>query len=304
MNEEKKIILAGGSGFIGDNLKKLLTRQGYGITILTRSPKKDIAGVEQILWDGENLGDWSYALDGAKAIINLTGKSVNCRYNDENRKLIIDSRVDSVNAIGKAITLCKTPPEVWIQAGSLAIYGSPGDKICDEGSAHANDFSANVCRAWEQAFNACEVPKTRKVFLRIGIVLGPGGGALGTLGKITKWGLGGTVGRGTQYISWIHSEDFHQMILWSLAKKEVQGVYNACCPSPVTNKEFMRDLRKALHRPWSPPVPAFAVKIGSWLMRTEPELALKGRRCVPKKFMDQGFELKCKDLNQALEDIY
>lgn len=304
MQETNKIILAGGSGFLGDQLKRLLTGQGDNVIILTRSPKKDIAGAEQIFWDGKNLGEWAGHLEGAKAVINLTGKSVNCRYNEQNRKLIIDSRVDSVNAIGKAIALCKLPPEVWIQAGSLAIYGSPGDKVCDEGALPADDFSARVCKAWEKAFNACEAPKTRKVFLRIGIVLGAGGGALGTLGKITKWGLGGTVGRGGQYISWVHSEDFDKMILWSLQKKELHGVYNACCPQPVTNKEFMRALRKALHRPWSPPAPAFAVKIGSWLMRTEPELALHGRRCIPKKLLDQGFKFAHDNLQQALMIIY
>jgi uncharacterized protein (TIGR01777 family) len=190
-----------------------------------------------------------------------------------------------------------------VQSASLAIYGDAGDRICDESAPHANGFSAEVCKAWETAFDSCAAPHTRKVLLRIGFVLGPGGGALQTLAGLAKWFLGGAAGNGCQYISWLHIDDFDRMVETAIARDDLLGAYNASSPYPVTNAQFMSELRHALGRPYSPPVPAPLVRLGAKLMGTEPELALTGRRCVPRRFEQAGFSFEYPDLAPALREI-
>ncbi len=243
-------------------------------------------------------------LDGAEAVVNFTGKSVNCRYTTENRREIVRSRVDSVNVIGEAISKCRRPPRAWVQCASLAIYGDAGDRVCDETAPPGEGFSAETCLLWERAFNSAKTPDTRKVLLRIGFALGRGEGALATLVKLVKFYLGGRVGNGRQYISWLHVRDLNQMFLWGVEREEIEGVFNATGPNPVTNGEFMKELRQALNRPWSPPVPAWAVHIGSRLMGTEAELALKGRRCIPRRFQEKGFEFSYPSLREALDNLF
>src|ERR1039457_7058128 len=243
-------------------------------------------------------------LDGADAVVNLTGKNINCPHTPENLREIIASRVNSVNAIAAAIGKVEKPPRVWVQASATGFYGDTGDIACDESAPAGSNALAQICRQWEAACAAANVPQTRKVTLRIGFVLGRDGGALPVLSKLTKCFLGGAVGNGRQFISWIHLADLVQMFVASIENENLAGTFNAVAPDAVTNAEFMRELRRALHRPWSPPAPVFAVKIGSRLMGSEASLALVSQRCAPKNFLAMGFEFQFSNLRAALENFY
>lgn len=296
-----RLVIAGGSGFLGQCLAKEYLAAGGEVDVLTRSPEANILG-RQVAWDGSTVGDWTRVLEGATAVVNFTGKSVNCRYTPANRRAILESRLRPVEALGVALNACTTPPPVWVQSGSLAIYGNPGATFCDEAAPPGSGFSVEVCRRWEAAFNGCVVPSTRKVFHRIGFVLGAGGGALEPLARLARFGLGGPAGSGLQYISWLHVADLNRILLWSIDSKDAAGTYNATSPTPVTNAEFMASLRGAVGRRWSPPVSAWMVKVGTWVMQTEPELILTGRRCVPGRLLEQGFTFRYPALDAALAD--
>lgn len=293
----KRIILAGGSGFVGSALALPLRTKGYEVLLLGR-------GATDLQWDGKTLGAWASALDGAETVVNLTGKNVNCRPTPENRREILRSRVDSVRVLGEAIARCAAPPEVFVQASGVGYYGDTGDRIADEESPSGDDFFADVCRQWEGAFDALDLPATRKVVLRLGAVLGREGGALPMLEKLTRWFLGGAVGSGRQFLSWIHVADLVRMFISAIERAELTGVFNATSPEPVTNSEFMRELRHALHRPWSPPVPAPFARAGAWLMGTNGDLALTSCRCVPRRFPEHGFDFRFSNLPDALADLY
>ena len=301
---DKRVILAGGSGFLGRALTPDLIRAGYEVIVLTRGPDRESGGVRYVHWDGKTLGPWATLLDGAAAVVNLTGRSVNCRYNAANRREIVESRVDSVRVIGRAIAECRTPPAVWVQCASAAIYGDAGEQPCDEQTPPGVGFSPDTCVTWERAFHETPSPRTRRVLLRIGFALGRDGGALGTLAKLARWFLGGRVGSGRQWMSWLHVKDLSRLVLWCIEREDLEGLFLAVGPNPVRNEQFMRELRRAVHRPWSPPVPAWAVKMGSWLIGTESELALWGRRCVPRRLADTGFEFRFTELREAFEDLF
>ena len=232
---------------------------------------------------------------------------------------IIASRVNSVNAIAAALGKVEKPPRVWVQASATGFYGDTGDITCDESASAGNNTLAEICRQWEAAFRGgdassprgelskagCDegVSATRKVALRIGFVLGRDGGALPVLSKLTKCFLGGAVGNGRQYINWIHLADLVRMFVAAIENEKLSGVFNAVAPNAVTNAEFMRELRRKLDRPWSPPAPVFAVKIGSRLMGSEASLALVSQRCAPKKFLEAGFPFQFAELATALNDL-
>jgi uncharacterized protein (TIGR01777 family) len=300
----KRIILAGGSGFVGQALVPLLLANSYGIVVLGRGASHREGEVEHLQWDGRTLGAWGSAIDGAEAIVNLTGKNINCRHNAENRREIIRSRVDSVRVLGGAIAHCAQPPKVFVETSGIGYYGDTGDRVVDEDAPRGGDFSAEVCLQWEGAFEALDLPATRKVVLRLGVVLGRTGGALPMLEKVTQFFLGGAVGSGRQFLSWIHVEDIVRMFLAAIERPEISGVFNATAPSPVTNSEFMRELRRVLHRPWSPPVPGSFARAGAWVMGTEGELALLSYRCVPRRFSEHGFRFQFPNLRDALADLY
>ena len=303
----KRIVLAGGSGFLGQTLAHSLARGGYDIVVLTRNPAHYRGEGRAVHWDGRTQGDWARELDGAFAVINLTGKSVNCRYTPENRRGIIASRVDSVAALGTALAAAQVKPQVFIQAASAAIYGDAGETLCTESTPPAAGFSPEVCQAWERAFwqaTPLLQSTTRTILLRIGFVLAPDGGALDMLAKLTRRGLGGTVGTGRQWMSWLHIADWLGIIRWALENPAADGLYNAVSPGPIRNADFMRELRRALHRPWSPPARAWAVRIGCKLMGTEPELALKGRFVVPARLTVEGYAFQFEHLRDALENIF
>jgi uncharacterized protein (TIGR01777 family) len=299
-----RVVLAGGSGFLGQALAKVLIGKGYEVVVLTRGADRERIGIRYLHWDAETLGDWSQSIEGAKALVNLTGRSVNCRHTPEHRREIMESRVNSVRVLREAVSRCAQPPEVWIQASSLAIYGDPGDRWCDDDAPHADGFSEEVCKRWEGEFENIETPGLRKVVMRIGIVLDADSGALPVLARLTRFFLGGRVGHGRQYVSWIHIADLTRMFVAAIERPEISGVFNVTGPNPVTNAVFMRELRRALYRPWSPPVPAWATRIGAFFLRTEPSLALTGRRCRPKRFLENGFRFEFPELRGALADLY
>ncbi len=302
----KRIILAGGSGFLGRALAaKLVKRGGYDPVILTRSPENYKGAGRAVHWDGQTVADeWKMEIDGAHAVINLAGKNVNCRPTAQNKKEILESRTDSVRVLGEAIRLVKTPPPIWIQTSSLAIYGDAKDRICDEAAKVNNEWPANVCIAWEEELGRALLPGIRWAVLRIGFVLGKDEGALPFLAKLVKCGLGGSIGNGRQWISWLHIDDMIALFMEALENSEFAGVYNATNRNAVTNAELMKTLRKILHRPWSPPAPAFAVRIGAPILGSDPVIALTGRRCVSKHLNDHGFTFKHPDLEPALHDLF
>ncbi len=300
---QKRIVIAGGSGFIGRALAREFAAQGFEIVILTRTPRKRTDDMREVAWDGKNLGEWAATLDGAEAVINLTGKNINCPHTPENVRDLIASRVDSVNALAAALAQVQTPPRVWVQASAIGYYGDTGAVACDEHARAGSDTLSEICWQWESAFEAARVPSTRKVALRIGFVLGRDGGALPVLSKLAEWFLGGAVGSGRQYISWIHLADLVRMFVAVVTRDKLVGTFNAVAPGAVTNGEFMSELRRALQRPWSPSVPEFAVRLGARFMKSEPTLALTGQHCVPGKFMEIEFQYRFPQLRAALENL-
>ena len=300
-----RVVLAGGSGFLGRALTEEFAREGYEVVVLTRRPSKSARPrVREVEWDGRNVcASWARELEGAAAVVNLTGRSVDCRHTAANRREILESRVNSVEAIGRAVRACAEPPRVLIQAGSLAIYGDAGRRVCDESAPAGKGFPVDVCLRWERAFDSLELPSTRKILLRIGFVLGCDGGALPTLARLARLYMGGAVGTGRQYISWLHVRDFCRLVLWCVERQDAVGVFNATGPCPVTNAEFMCELRCALKRPWSPRTPAWLVRLGALLLRTEAELALTGRRCIPDRLVEMNFKFIYTNLESALADL-
>jgi hypothetical protein len=298
----KRIVLAGGSGFIGRALARALLVRGYEVVVLTRSPGKD-SGFREVEWDGAHLGEWIKFLNGAEAVVNLAGRNVNCPHTPDNIQEILESRVNSVRAIALSFGHVKRPPRVWVQAGAVGFYGDTKDRLCDESSTAGGDALAGVCKLWENAFNAADTPKTRRVLLRIGFVLGRNGGALPVLSKLTKWFLGGSAGNGKQFISWIHLADLTRMFVEAIERDSLSGTFNAVGLNPETNRFFMSELRHALRRPWSPPAPEFAVRLGARWMDSEPSLALASQCCAPIRFLEAGFEYQFQRLRPALENL-
>jgi len=301
---KNQIILAGGSGFIGKSLAPILGAKGYEVVVLTRSPSRREGAVHYVQWNGQTTGDWSHFLEEAKAVVNLTGRSINCRHTPANRREIIDSRVDSVRVLGQAVAGCREPPRTFVQVSGIGIYGDTGDLSCDENTRQGDDFLADVCKLWEGAFDDVTASGMRKSILRIAPVLGPNGGFLKPLARLTRWFAGGQVGRGRQFVSWIHIADLAAMFVCAIERNDIVGIFNTTSPNPVRNADFMSELRRTLHRPWSPPVPTWALPVGSWLMGTEASLALTSCRAVPKHFIDSGFKFEFPELRPALTNIY
>ena len=300
---KKKIVIAGGTGFLGTCLIKEFKKTDTKIIVLTRSKSRDYNGVSYIHWDACNQGDWCKHINGAEVIINMVGRSVNCRYTEKNKAEIINSRVNATKALGIAISKCSIAPELWINAGSAAIFGNSGDEFKNEESEVGHGFSPEVCKRWEQAFNEVKTPHTRKIFLRIGMVFQPGNGVLKPFTNLARLGLGGTIGDGNQYITWIHYKDFTNMIFWLIERGSIVGIVHCASPNPVPNKEFMQYLRKAVGMPIGLPNPSGLIKIGAVLIGTEAELILTGRRVISKVLKENKFTFTFPILQEALEDL-
>lgn len=300
----KKIIIAGGTGFLGRLLSAHFASCNYQVVVLTRGKHRSASNITYVKWDGEHLADWQHELEGANALMNLCGKSVNCRYTRHNMKLIYDTRLKSTTVLGQAIALCQNPPEVWINASSATIYRHAEERDMDEETGElGTGFSVDVCQQWEKTFFEADTQHTRKVALRIAIVLGKSEGALQPLKNLTHIGFGGKQGSGKQYFSWIHEKDFTNAVHFILNNRQLSGIYNVSSTYPVKNDEFMKALRRILKMPFGLSMPKWMLEIGAWVIRTETELVLKSRRVVPEKLVEQGFEFQYPRLDIALEDL-
>ena len=297
---KKKIIIAAGTGFLGQVLENHLTKNGYAVTILSRSPKK----VNHVFWDAKELGTWKNEFEGAYAVINLTGKSVDCRYNQKNKALIYSSRIDSTNVIGEAIQQCKQAPKVWINSSTATIYQySLKKEMTEEYGDIGDDFSMNIAKSWEKAFYSHSLPNTRQIAIRTSIVLGKNGGALVPLKNIAKLGLGGKQGSGDQKVSFIHEYDFASAVAFLLESDTIIGNVNVTAPNPSNNKTLMSIIRKELKIPFAIPQPKWMLEIGTFFLRTEVELVLKSRNVIPKRLLDNGFKFKYETINEALNNL-
>jgi uncharacterized protein len=296
-----RAVVAGGSGFIGTALVESLRASGYEVQILSRIPTGVYHAGKPLYWDGETVGEWKDALESADLVVNFSGETVSQQWTDDAKKAIRDSRVKSTRAIGEAIAQCTDPPKAWLNASAVGIYGNRGSEVLTEDSEPGTGFLAEVCVEWEQAVADADTPLTKKRIIRIGPVLGEGG-LLDPLITLTRWFLGGRAGSGDQYLSWIHLDDLISMMRW-LADQEAIQVALGTAPNPVTNEQFMFELRRALHRPWSPPVPAFAIRAFGHLFGPDPSLILEGCRAVPKAALDSGFAFRFTSVNEAFEDL-
>jgi uncharacterized protein (TIGR01777 family) len=305
MTSTGRIVIAGGSGYLGLNLARHLADAGHEVVILSRTPPATDSRWRRQAWDGRTLGEWAESLDGAAALVNLAGRSVDCIKSPDHCDEILRSRVESTRTLGKAIEGLDAPPLVWVQMSTAHIYGDPPELVCDEDSAFGFGLAPFVGRAWEEALEQAAPPSVRRVILRTSFVLGRTGGALPRLGSLARFGLGGRVGHGRQGISWIHEHDMNRLFERAITDDSMTGAYIATAPNPVSNAVFMRELRSALRVPIGLPAPAPMVRLGAPLvMRTDPELALYGRYCVSRRLREEGFEFSFPDLREGLRALY
>jgi uncharacterized protein len=308
-----KIAIPGGTGQVGTMLARAFHKDGHEVIVFGRhSPKPAPWRVEQ--WDAKNLSEWRDKLDGANVVINLAGRSVNCRYTPQNRKEIFQSRVESVRTVGEAILTAKRPPQVWLQASTATIYAHTYDAPNDEatgviggierGAPEAWRFSIEVATAWEKAFDEIPLRETRKVKIRSALTLSPDpGGIFDTLLGLVRRGLGGTSGDGRQYVSWIHEEDFVRAIYFLIARNEIDGAVNLASPHPLPNREFMAALRRAWGTRIGLPSAQWMLEMGAIFLRTETELILKSRRVIPGRLLQEGFSFTYPDWPDAAREL-
>lgn len=302
-NIQPKVILAGGTGFLGRRLQRVFAGLGYEVVVLSRTPEEVRAPARGVAWDPAKFGPWTKELEGAAAVVNLAGKDVNCRHTKANKEAILKSRINSVRALAEAVRRCARPPEVWVQAGSLAIYGDAGSLWCDETAPAGEGFGPEVCRKWESAFFKAPMPVKRRVLLRIGLVLGNDGGALPVLGRLAKWFAGVPAGNGRQMVSWIHGRDMDRIFVRAVEDGRMEGTFNACTAGAVSNAELMAELRALYRRPWMPGMPDWMIRAAAWLMGSDGSLALTGRRGLPGRLMETGFRFEYPALGPALDEL-
>ncbi len=309
-NVRRKIVIAGGLGFLGRTLIKHFANGAYELVVLSRN-ENELPHAKVVVWDGIHLDQWAAELEGAELLINLAGRSVNCRYNRRNRCAIMDSRVFSTRVLGQAVQGCRKAPGLWINSSTATIYKHRFDSSNDEKDgligAHpdAKDaFSVDVALAWEKAFREIDVPGTRKVIARTAMVFGSEeGGVYEVLRKMVCFGLGGKVASGRQYVSWLHEKDFCGAIEWLMAHKEASGVYNLCSPCPLTNREMMKTLRDAIGVSFGLPAMRLILDVGALVLRTEVELMIKSRRVVPARLEGAGYVFTFPCLQGAIKEL-
>lgn len=307
-----KVVVPGGTGQVGTLLARALLQQGHEVVVLSRSPQA--ADWRMARWNGRTLGDWTTEIEGAGAIINLCGQSVNCRYNARNRAEIIRSRVESTRVVGEAIRRAKSPPPLWLQASTATIYSHRYDAPNDDltgitGGSEPNlpetwRFSLEVARLWEEALALADTPATRKVALRMAMVMSPdAGGVFDTLLRLVKRGLGGPAGDGKQYVSWIHEADLVGAILHLMQCSQTTGAVALAAPNPVPNAEFMKALRDAWGAGVGLPASRWMLEMGALLMQTESELILKSRRVVPGRLLETGYRFRYPTWPEAAREL-
>ena len=306
-----KILIPGGTGHVGQALFDGLSKRGHQVTILTRSRPNSSKYVQ---WDGKTLGDWSHEIDVADVVINLAGRSVNCRYNATNRKQMLDSRVDSTRIVGRAISESPTPPKVWLQMSTATIY----DHRFDAGNDEANGWigagkldypdnwklSVEIAKAWEQEQTSANTPQTRKITMRTSMVMSPIAGSIfSVLSGLVKLRLGGPIAGGKQFVSWIHEEDFIEAVLFLVTNDTLTGPVNMASPNPLPQREFMSLLRAAAGVAIGLPATKWMAAMGAIVMRTETELIFKSRRVVPGKLLDAGFQFQYPEWKAAATEL-
>jgi uncharacterized protein (TIGR01777 family) len=307
---KRKIILAGGSGFLGGALARHFSALDWEVVVLTRQPRPRTDGVREVSWNGDRIGAWSQELDGADAIVNLCGKSIDCRFTSANRKLLLESRTRPTLAIGEAIAQCKMPPRVWLNSSSASLYKHTFDTDMDEewtqgATPEAKDsFLIELIHQWEAAFNAVQTPRTRKVALRTTMVLGHGRNSVfPVLRRLTRLGLGGRMGSGRQFVAWIHIEDFCRAVEWAIGHEALSGPVNLAAPQPLPQAEMMRLFREACGIPFGLPAMAWMLEIGTFLLRKEAVLILKSHRVIPGKLLASNFTFRFPSFREALENL-
>jgi uncharacterized protein (TIGR01777 family) len=305
MTPAGRVVIAGGTGFLGRNLARHLTDLGCEVVVMARHASRDDARWRYAVWDARTVGDWVHHLDGAVALVNLAGRTVDCVKTPDHCDEILRSRVESTEVLGRALKSVKTLPRVWVQMSTAHIYGDPPESVCDEDSAFGWGLAPYVGREWERAF-ANGVPSTmRQVVLRTSFVLGKNGGALRQLSRVVRWGLGGTVGHGRQGISWIHEQDMNRLFEHAIFDESMRGTYIATAPHPVSNAEFMREMRRAHRAPIGLPAASWMVRFAArFVLRSDPDLALYGRYCVSRRLQEEGFEFLFPDVRSALQNLY
>jgi uncharacterized protein (TIGR01777 family) len=307
-----KVVIPGGTGQVGTLLARAFAADGHDVVVLSRNPGK--APWRVVRWDAETVGDWAGELEGADAVINLAGRSVNCRYHARNRRLIKESRVNSTRAVGQAIAKAVRAPRVWLQASTATIYAHRSDAPNDEatgilggseaGAPESWRFSIDVAKSWERAADEVATPQTRKVLLRSAMTMSPDpGGVFAVLLRLVRWGLGGASGDGRQYVSWIHEWDFVRAVYWLIDHREVEGPVNLASPNPIPNADFMSTLRAAWGIGFGVPATKWMLEVGAFFLRTETELVLKSRRVVPGRMVQSGFAFRFPTWAEAAADL-
>jgi uncharacterized protein len=305
-----KFVVPGGTGQVGGILRRELSKAGHDVVVLSRDANAE--GV--VHWDGRTVGDWAREIDGADVVLNLAGRSVNCRYTKENLAEMMDSRVDSTRAVGLAIGRASRPPAVWLQMSTATIYAHRFDAPNDEATGIIGgsepdvprywSLSIDIAKAWERAQEEANTPRTRKVALRTAMVLSPdAGGVLDVLLGLTRLGIGGSIAGGRQYMSWIHERDFVRAVEFLVDRQDFTGPVNLASPAPLPQSEFMKVLRRAAGVPIGLPATQWMVTIGAVFLRTDTELVLKSRRVVPKRLLDAGFTFEFPEWAGAAREI-
>ena len=308
-----KVVIPGGSGQVGALLVRALHARGDEVVLLSRTAG-DAWGARRVAWDGRTLGAWASEIDGADVVINLAGRSVNCRYTADNRRAMLESRVDSTRVIGLSIAAAARPPRVWLQMSTATIYAHRFDAPNDEstgrigggepGAPEAWRFSVQIAQAWERAQQESTTPRTRQVALRTSMVMSPDrGGIFDLLSGLTRAGLGGSIAGGRQLISWIHERDFARAVLFSIEREELSGAVNLTAPNPLPQREFMALLRAAWGTRLGLPAAAWMVEIGALFLRTESELPLKSRYVIPGRLLEAGFRFELPDWPEAAREL-
>ncbi len=305
----RKIVIPGGTGQLGEALRRAFVACGDQVVILGRHARDGV-----VAWDGKSLGPWAAELDGADVVINLAGRTVNCRYTKDNLKQMMESRVDSTKVVGAAIAQCVKPPKLWLQMSTATIYAHRFDAANDEatGIIGGNEpdvpaywaFSVEIGKAWEAAQANAETPATRKVALRSTMVMTPDrDGIFDVLVGLTRKGLGGAIGGGKQFISWIHETDFIAATNFLIDHEDIRGAVNLAAPTPLPQREFMNHLRAALGIRIGLPATKWMAEIGAFALRSDTELTLKSRRVVPQRLLDHGFNFAFPTWDIAATDL-
>ncbi|MEE1821944.1 TIGR01777 family oxidoreductase [Streptomyces sp. BE20] len=304
-----KIVIPGGTGQVGRILDRALTAEGHEVLVLTRQPRRD----REIYWDGRTLGRWTEVIDGADAVVNLAGRSVNCRYTEQNQRDMMDSRVHSTRTVGRAVAGARRPPRVWLQMSTATIYphtyGAPHDEAGplgggEPGAPRSWDRSVQIARAWEREQTDAATPATRRVALRCAMVMSPDrGGAFEQLVRLARTGFGGPIDGGTQYMSWIHDRDLVRAVRFLIERDDLEGPVNLAAPAPLSQRAFMRALRRAKGVPIGLPATRWMAEVGAFALRSDTELLLKSRAVVPGRLLDAGFGFEHPHWSAAAGDL-